>query len=341
MNNLNTFTANNIIKLFTDAVGQDALADFYDYNWQARKKEIQKLLKADYDFDIVNDSNFKRFLDILNDFVDWAKEKDYINTWDKGAILDLLIPYMHAIQFTPRGIIPETDFIEYTTMYSICNAYKQSAQVKLKDFENNQQEAVSSALYQFNFYLTSNDYTINIAPLKGVFELFLALVKDKKELYQFWNDKKFQIDEKDSTDLKVLIQRWTKDVQCRPSWKVIKLFMNEDLLPEENMVLQPFPEFDGKVMYLAFRRKVFPANFITKFFDSLSTQGFMTASTKEMIQTGIRLFYRHFQVTKEPSISQEELHNPMFYMMYRFLLKDDMGYKYNTDTALWFKRIMF
>ena len=38
-------TANNIIKLFIDAIGQDGFADFYDYNWQARKKEIQKLLK--------------------------------------------------------------------------------------------------------------------------------------------------------------------------------------------------------------------------------------------------------------------------------------------------------
>ena len=72
------FTANNIIKLFIDAIGQDGFADFYDYNWQARKKEIQKLLKTDYDFDIVNDNNFKRFVDILNDFVDWAKKKDYI-----------------------------------------------------------------------------------------------------------------------------------------------------------------------------------------------------------------------------------------------------------------------
>ena len=47
------FTANNIINLFIDAIGQDGFADFYDYNWQARKKEIQKLLKTDYDFDIV------------------------------------------------------------------------------------------------------------------------------------------------------------------------------------------------------------------------------------------------------------------------------------------------
>ena len=29
------FTANNIIKLFIDAIGQDGFADFYDYNWQA------------------------------------------------------------------------------------------------------------------------------------------------------------------------------------------------------------------------------------------------------------------------------------------------------------------
>lgn len=38
-------TANTIIKLFIDAIGQAAMKDFYEHNWEARKKEIQKLLK--------------------------------------------------------------------------------------------------------------------------------------------------------------------------------------------------------------------------------------------------------------------------------------------------------
>lgn len=337
------FTANNIVKLFIDAIGQDAFADFYDYNWQARKKEIQKLLKSDYQFDIIHDKNFTRFVDMLNDFVDWAKEKDYINSWDKGAILDLLIPYMYAVQFTPQDVIPEREFIEYTIMYSICNAYKHSMQeaLKSKDFNNNRVAAITLAIYQFNFYLPSFEYTKNIEPLEGVFDMFLDLAKDKRQLYQYWNDKKFQIDEKDSTDLKILIQRWTKSEKSRPSWKVIKLFMNEDLLPEDNLIYQVFTDISGREQYLTFRRKIFPAYFITNFFDSLGKQGFITTTSKEMIQNGIRLFYRHYLVTKEPNVSQEELNNPMFYMLYRFLLKDDMGYDFNTDTAHYFKRFLF
>jgi len=31
----------------------------------------------------------------------------------------------------------------------------------------------------------------------------------------------------------------------------------------------------------------------------------------------------------------------MFCMLYRFLMKDDMGYDFNTDTAQWFKRYLF
>ena len=337
------FSTNNIIKLFTDSIGQDAFADFYDYNWQARKKEIQKLLKSDYQFDIIHDKNFTRFVDILNDFVDWAKEKDYINSWDKGAILDLLIPYMHTVQFTPQDVIPEREFIEYTIIYSICNAYKHSMQeaLKSKEFSNNRVAAITMALYQFNFYLPSYEYTKNIEPLEGVFDMFLVLAKDKRQLYQYWNDKKFQIDEKDSTDLKILIQRWTKSEKTRPSWKVIKLFMNEDLLPEDNLIYQVFTDISGREQYLSFRRKIFPAYFITNFFDSLGKQGFINTNSKEMIQNGIRLFYRHYLVTKEPNISQEELNNPMFYMLYRFLLKDDMGYDFNTDTAHYFKRFLF
>lgn len=53
-------TTNTIIKLFIDAIGQDAFKDFYDSNWEARKKESQKLLKNDYNFDIIHDSNFQR-----------------------------------------------------------------------------------------------------------------------------------------------------------------------------------------------------------------------------------------------------------------------------------------
>ncbi len=337
------FTANNIIKLFIDAIGQDALADFYDSNWPARKKEIQKLEKINYEVDIINDKNFKRVLDILNGFTDWAKEKDYINTWDKGAIIDLLIPYIQSIQFTPQNVIPDKELIEYTVMYSICNVYKRSMQEALnsKDFSNNRLAAINLAIYQFNFYLPSYEYTKTIEPLEGVFDLFLALAKDKKQLCQYWNDKKFEIDEKDSTDLKILIQRWTKSKSSRPSWKLIKLFMNEDLLPEDNLILQPFPDISGKDLYLTFRRKIFPAYFITNFFDSLVKQGFIDSTSKDMIQNGIRLFYRYFLVTKEQNLSQEELQNPMFCMLFRFLMKDDMGYNFNTDTAQYFKRFLF
>ena len=287
--------------------------------------------------------NYQRFLDILNDFVDWAEKKDYINSWDKQAIVDLLIPYMHSVQFTPQNVIPDNDFIEYTTMYSICYAYKcvMKRSLQFRDFNNNRSAAITSAIFQFNFYLPSYEYTKNLEPLEGVFDLFLALAKDQKQLYQYWNDKKFQIEEKDSTDLKILIQRWTKSETSRPSWKVIKLFMNEDLLPEENLIKQPFPDISGKDLYLSFRRKIFPAYFITNFFDSLCKQGFINTTSKEMIKDGIRLFYRHYLVTKEPNLSQEELSNSMFCMLYRFLLKDDMGYDFNTDTAQYFKRYLF
>ena len=335
------FTPNNIIKLFIDAIGQDAFKDFYEHNWEARKKEIQKLLKTDYDFDLIHDPNFKRVLDILNAFADWAKEKDYINSWDKGAILDLLIPYMQSIQFTQQKLIPERNFIEYTIMYSICNAYKRTTQEIIKIRGNNRPAAITTALYQFNYYLPSDNYTKNIEPLDGVFDLFLALAKDKKQLFQYWNDKKFEIDEKDSTDLKLLIQRWTKRKTSRPTWKVIKLFMNEDLLPDENLINNPFPDITGKELYLMFRRKIFSACFITNLFDSLRDQGFINVTLKEIIQNGIRLFYRHYLKTKEPTCSQEELFNPMFCMLYRFLLKDDMGDDFNTDTAQYFKRFLF
>ena len=332
-------TANTIIKLFVNSIGQDALKDFYDYNWERRKKEIQKLSKAEYDFDLIYDTDFQRVMDILNDFADWAVKMDYITTWDKFAILDLLIPYMKALQFDlPEGI-PEEKFIEYTIMYSICSAYRHSMQeaLKSKDFHNNHNGAILLAIYQFNYYLPTYQYTKIVEPLEGVFDLFLALVKDKKKLYNYWDSKRFEIGENNSGDLKLLINRWTKTKKARPTWKVIKLFMNEDLLPDDNLIIQPFPDISGKVQYLTFRRKIFSAYFITNFFHYLREYELINESSVEMIQNGIRLFYRHFLVTNEPTISLEEKQNPMFCMLYNFLFTDAMGIDFDKDTRFYFE----
>ncbi|MDD5928334.1 MAG: hypothetical protein PUC37_00895 [Spirochaetales bacterium] len=336
-------TANIIIKLFVDAIGQDALKDCYESNWDARKKEIQKLLKGDYDFYVIDDTKFQRVLEIFTEFVDWARKKDYINLSDKIAILDLLVPYMKAIQFTPKDVIPEQDFIEYTIMYSICMAYKHSMVDALNnpDFIKNRSQAILSAISQFNFYLPTEHYTTIVEPLEGVFDMFLAIVKDQKQLFDYWNDKRYEIDDNNSGDLKLLIKRWTKDKSARPTWKVLKYFMNEDLLPSDNFIIEELADVPGKDLYLTFRRRIFSAYFITKLFDSLKEHGLINDTSKEMIQNGIRLFYRHFLVTNEQTLSQEELHNPMFCMLYRFLMKDDMGYDFNTDTAQCFKRILF
>lgn len=336
-------TANTIIKLFVNSIGQDALKDFYEHNWDARKKEIQKKFKAEYDFDLIYDTDFQRVMDILNDFADWAVKMDYITTWDKFAILDLLIPYMKALQIAlPEGI-SEEKFIEYTIMYSICSAYRHSMQeaLKSKDFNNNRNGAILLAIYQFNFYLPTYQYTKIVEPLEGVFDLFLALVKDKKKLYDYWDSKRYEIDDNNSGDLKLLINRWTKTKKARPTWKVIKLFMNEDLLPDDNLIIQPFPDISGKVQYLTFRRKIFSAYFITNFFHYLKEYELINDASVEMIQNGIRLFYRHFLVTNEPTISQEEKQNPMFCMLYNFLFTDAMGNDFNTDTAHYFKKLSF
>ena len=72
------------------------------------KKEIQKLSKAEYDFDLIHNTDFQRVMDMLDEFTDWALKKDYINSWDKYAIIDLLIPYMKALQFVlPDGIVKD------------------------------------------------------------------------------------------------------------------------------------------------------------------------------------------------------------------------------------------
>ena len=43
----NNFDIHNLIKLFVDSIGQDSFKDFYGSNWEARKKELQKLQKTE------------------------------------------------------------------------------------------------------------------------------------------------------------------------------------------------------------------------------------------------------------------------------------------------------
>lgn len=245
---------------------------------------------------------------------------------------------MKALQFVLPDGIPEEKFLEYTIMYSICHAYRISMleALKSKDFHNNRNGAILLAVYQFNYYLPTYQYKKIVEPLEVFFDLFQALVKDKKKLYDYWDSKRFEIGENNSGDLKLLINRWTKTKKARPTWKVIELFINEDLIHDDNLIIQPFPDISGKVQYLTFRRKIFSAYFITNFFHYLREYELINETSVEMIQNGIRLFYRHFLVTNEPIVSQEEKQNPMVCMLYNFLFTDAMGIGFNKDTRFYF-----
>lgn len=332
------FKTNHIIKLFTDAIGQDAFADYYGTFWEARKKEIQKIQKSES-----NEESLSRFIDILNDFTNWCKDKDYMNTWDYSAVCDFLMPFIAAIRFTPNNCIPIKDFVEYTTMYAICFVFKKSMEAynHMKE-DSTQEESLTASLMQFNYWLPSYNYTKDISPMEGVFNLLFELMKDKRDLIVFWNTKKAEItDSENPTDLNTQIKRWLNGKQ-RPTWKHIKLFLDEELLPKDSMLKdQISEEFSSENLYLIFRRRVFPSCFITKFFDSIENQELINDQSRYMIRNGVRLFYKHFLTEARTDFSSEEKRNPMFCMMVHFLLLKDFGNHFNTDTAQYFKYILF
>lgn len=332
------FTTNHIIKLFTDAVGQDAFADFYNTNWAARKKEIQNLLKSN-----PSEKSFRRWVDIINEWTDWAKEKDYMNSWDHTSIRDFICPFYWATEFTPRNIIPTEDFVEFIVMYAICYIYKESLlSLEKYNFANNFSGNLEGCLQQFNFWMPSFNYELDLCPLEGMYKLLFELCEKKHDLIEFWNKQKEEIEGKEKcTDLRVQINRWITNKQ-RPTWKHIKLFLDDSLLPKDYLMTNPLEgEYEKKDLYLVFRRRIFPAYFITRFFDSLEEQELIHENTRFMIRNGIRMFYRHFLVIKTPELLEEELGNPMFCMMLKFLIKNDMGNHFNTDCAKWFKKLLF
>ena len=86
---------------------------------------------------------------------------------------------------------------------------------------------------------------------------------------------------------------------------------------------------------------MFPACFITKFFDSLEEQDLIHENSRSMIRNGIRMFYRRIFKFGETDFCMEEKQNPMFCLMWHYLVLNDLTYHYNTDTAQWFKSILF
>ena len=168
-------------------------------------------------------------------------------------------------------------------------------------------DALTATLMQFNYWLPSYNYTNDISPMEGVFNLLFELVKDKRDLIEFWNSKKAEITDSDNpTDLNTQIKRWLNGNQ-RPTWKHIKLFLDEELLPKESMVKdQISEEFSTENLYLIFRRRVFPSCFITKFFDSLENQNLIHEQSRNMIRNGIRLFYKRMLVDGGTDFSIEE-----------------------------------
>ena len=70
-------------------------------------------------------------------------------------------------------------------------------------------EELVAALMQFNYWIPSYDYSKDITPLEGVFYLLFSLAQDKRKLFDFWNDKKEEIENLDKySDLSIPIKRW-------------------------------------------------------------------------------------------------------------------------------------
>lgn len=324
----NNFDIHNLIKLFVNSIGQDSFKDFYGSNWEARKKEMQKLQKTE-----IQQREYKRFLDILNEWADWAQEKNYINSWDKYSIPTLLFFLTKSLLYPQKDFVPIKDFVAFSVMYAICGVFsKMASDMKKEGIEN----PFAGALSSYDFWISCR-YEKDISPIEGVFSLFSVLAKDEKCILDFWNKQKEILQQKGfDSDLKPQIERWRNGKQ-QPSWKMIKLFLNEDLRPEDSLFYNPIPEENENFSYLVFRRKLFSAYFITRFFNSLEEQQLMNTETKTMIRRGVILFYRRFLPLRQiaPSVI-EETTNPMFLMMTRFLVYKEMGYDFNDDANFQF-----
>lgn len=175
--------------------------------------------------------------------------------------------------------------------------------------------SVQLTLGMFDFWKHTN-YNQNIKLIPACFAFIFDEIKSpKSDLFNYWNSLK---DENDNTE-KMARTNYSKSINdwiekgATPSWKIIKTIFASPC--PENI---EFKESESN--YYLFKTNLFLGYFFSNFFRSLEEQNLVSPKFKDIVQDGLRCFYRYVFVVKDFRKYQwHEVQNPMFSLM-RFLV---------------------
>ncbi len=307
-----TIRIGQIVKLFTDGIGLDALLESVSEKEKSSvKKMIQRLEKEDG----IRIDTLQQFENLLKDFCEWALENEFMNKIHTYIIQSLYNDMLALITSTSPYTNPTQKEVELQVMYCIALIYREIYDYFEKKEGKGWDYTLQLTLGISDFWKSSN-YTQNIKLIPSCFDfIFSDIENPKSELFKHWEnfkDEQEVYEKKTKTNFAKSVNDWIeKDVA--PSWKIIKSILAS---PAPNNI--QFKK--SKSNYYLFKMNLFLAYFFSNFFKSLEEQKLASLQFKEIVQNGLRWFYKYtFSIRDFRKYEIQEVQNPMFSLM-RFLV---------------------
>ena len=272
------FNIGKTIKILANLISLKTLndpegADFY----QATKKQIERM--EDYDITKMKEKDFERYFNFVkkvDNWAEWAKTKGYLYGYQQRAMSDF---YLLMFEVAKINMPIEKNMTEHFFCYAIAKVLYNQIQEYMKiNPEESKYDVMYWCFATFEFFGDDNKYLTDYNPISSTFTLLTRWVKDINQLIKYWE-----------------ILKWQKGRS--PSWKIIKLFFDNDLCPPEDYFI--FKEDQLKRdAYKTFKGNLFFSFILTNLFDSLVKENIITDETRIMIRTGTRLYYRDFYIKR-------------------------------------------
>lgn len=307
-----TIRIGQIVKLFTDGIGLDAILESVSVKQRAStKKMIQRLEKEEN----IRIDMLRQFESLLNSFCPWAVENKFMDQAHNYIISTLYYNMLALITKTNPYNNATWNEVELQVMYCIALTYREIYEHLEKKKGKNEGDTLQLTLGMFDFWKYTN-YSKNILLIPSCFDFIFDEIKSpRSDLFNYWNrlkDERGTSKKNTTTNYAKSISDWCNKGTI-PSWKIIKTILSSPT--PENIQFKK-----SKSNYNLFKANLFLAYFFSNFFKSLEEQKLVSANFKTIMQNGLRWFYRYVFVIKDFRQYQIcEVQNQMFSLM-RFLV---------------------
>ena len=291
---ITTITDAITLKLFNEPDG--------DKYYESNKKKFQRLKYLDIEEVKKNPGKFIEFAEKVDNWANWAKEKDYLKEWQQTAISDFLFEMVEVARY---DMPLDKNMTEHFLCFALAKVlYNQCEEFKKIHPSADKFELIYRVLSNYDFFGDDETYNTDFTPVGSCFALFKKYVKDINNVIEYWEGKIDSLGKKDvPPNLKSYFNKWSKGTV--PSWEILKLFFDKELeLPKEYFIDDFDVQKDG---YRAFKANLFISFILTNLFDSLKKRKIITDETRKMIRNGSRLYYRDFFVRR--NLKSEEFSN--------------------------------